>query len=332
MSPKKPRVFVSRKIPEAGIEPLRRRCDVTVWPHDRPPTRDELIAACNGMDALVCLLTEKVDAGVLAAAPSLKIVANIAVGFDNLDVEAGTAAGVVMTNTPGVLDDTTADLAFALLMAAARRLPEGDRLVRSGRWDGWGIMQMLGHDVHHAKLGIVGFGRIGRGVARRARGFDMKVSYHDAQPVPAEVERELGAVYLPFDELLSTSDFVSVHVPLTAETHHLIDRSALQRMKPTAVLINTSRGPVIDEAALVVALRDGVIAAAGLDVYEHEPQLAAGLAYLPNAVLLPHIGSASFATRGKMAQIAAENVIALFDGRPPPTALNPQVLASQRPT
>jgi len=328
----KPRVFVSRKIPDAGLEPLRRRCDVTMWPHERPPTADELIAACRGMDALVCLLTEKIDAGVLAAAPTLKIVANVAVGFDNLDIDAGTAAGVIMTNTPGVLDDTTADLAFALLMAAARRLPEGDRLVRSGRWDGWGIMQLLGHDVHHGRLGIVGFGRIGRGVARRARGFEMKVSYHDAQRVPADVEREFGATYLPFEELLAESDFVSVHVPLTPETHHLIDRRALKRMKPTAVLINTSRGPVIDESALVDALRERVIAAAGLDVYEHEPKLAAGLADVPNVVLLPHIGSASFATRGKMAQIAAENVIALFDGKTPPTALNPQVLASQRPS
>lgn len=325
MSAPRPRVFVSRQIPDAGLSLLREHCDVEVWPHDRAPSRAELIAASSGKDALVCLLTEKVDAAVLAAAPSLQIVANVAVGFDNLDVPAGTAAGVIMTNTPGVLDETTADLAFALLMATARRLMEGDTLVRSGVWSGWGIMQLLGHDVHHAQLGIVGFGRIGRGVAKRARGFSMKVRYHDAQPVPPEVSRELGADYLPLEELLRTSDFISLHVPLMPQTHHLIDAAALALMKPSAILINTSRGPVIDEAALVQALRAGTIAGAGLDVYEHEPALAEGLRDLPNAVLLPHIGSASFATRDKMAVIAAENVIAFFAGRPPPTALNPEV-------
>jgi len=326
----KPAVFVSREIPQSGLDLLRRHCDVSVWPHDRPATRDELIANCKGKDALVCLLTDKVDAEVLAAAPSLKIVANVAVGFDNLDVAAGTAARVVMSNTPGVLDDTTADLAFALLMATARRLVEGDRLVRSGGWRGWGIMQLLGRDVHHAKLGIVGFGRIGRGLARRARGFDMSVSYHDAIRAPADVERELGVTFVPFDQLLRESDFVSLHVPLMPETHHLIDAAALRTMKKSAVLINTSRGPVIDEAALVEALRTGVIAGAGLDVYEHEPKIADGLAALPNAVLLPHIGSASIATRNKMAEIAAENVIAFFQGKMPPTALNPDVFKASR--
>lgn len=332
MTKSKARVFVSREIPQTGLDLLRQHCDVTVWPHDRAPTTQELISQCQDKDALVCLLTETVDGAVLAAAPSLKIVANVAVGFDNLDVDAGTKAGVVMTNTPGVLDDTTADLAFALLMATSRRLAEGDRLVRSGAWTGWGIMQLLGHDVHHAKLGIVGFGRIGRGVARRARGFSMDVSYFDAQRVPADVEHELSAKFVPFDELLRESDFVSVHVPLMAQTHHLIDARALQKMKPTAILVNTSRGPVIDEAALVVALRTGVIAGAGLDVYEHEPKLAPGLAELENAVLLPHIGSASITTRGKMAEIAADNVIAFFEGRVPPTALNPQVLNAAKRT
>jgi len=273
-------------------------------------------------------LTEKIDARVLAALPTVKIVANVAVGFDNLDVAAGTAAGVIMTNTPGVLDETTADLAFALLMVTARRLVEGDKLIRSGRWGGWGIMQLLGHDVHHATLGIVGFGRIGRGVAKRAQGFAMKVNYYDAQPVPPDMARELNVSYLPFEELLRSSDFVSLHVPLMPETHHLIDARALRQMKPSAILINTSRGPVVDEAALVQALRDGVIAGAGLDVYEHEPKLTPGLVDLPNVVLLPHIGSASFATRDKMAVIAAENVVAFFSGRMPPTALNPEVLQS----
>lgn len=328
----RPQVFVSRKIPDAGLDLLRKHCEVVVWPHERAPATEELIAGCKGKDALVCLLTEKIDEKVLAAAPTLKIVANVAVGFDNLDVAAGTKAGVIMTNTPGVLDETTADLAFALLMAAARRLVEGDKLARSGSWGGWGIMQLLGQDVHHASLGIVGFGRIGRGVAKRAQGFAMKVSYYDAQPVPPDVARELGATYLPFEDLLRTSDFVSLHVPLLPQTHHLINAEALRLMKPTAVLINTSRGPVIDEAALVQSLREGVIAGAGLDVYEHEPQLAPGLADLPNVVVLPHIGSASHATRDKMAVIAADNVIAFFAGLPPPTALNPEVLQSSTRT
>jgi len=321
---------VSRVIPETGLALLREHCDVTVWPEDRAPTRDELIAHCRGKDALVCLLTEKVDAEVLAAAPTIKIAANVAVGYDNLDVDAGTKAGVVMSNTPGVLDDTTADLAFALLMASARRLVEGDRLMRAGKWGGWGILEMLGHDVHHSTLGIVGFGRIGRGVARRARGFSMNVIYSDGIRATPEHERELGVRFVSFDELLASADFVTVHVPLLPETHHLIDASALKKMKPTAHLINTSRGPVVDEGALVEALKSGVIAGAGLDVYEHEPKLAPGLRELPNVTLLPHIGSASHATRGKMAEIAARNIIAYFAGETPPTALNPQVMPEPR--
>jgi glyoxylate reductase len=324
----RPSVFVSRVIPDAGLDLLRANFDVDVWPHDRAPSRDELIAACKGKDALVCLLTEKIDASVLAAMPSVKIVANVAVGFDNLDVQAATAAGVVMSNTPGVLDDTTADLAFALLMAAARRLGEAERVMRSGTWGGWGIMQLMGQDVHHATLGIVGFGRIGRGVARRAAGFGMRIIYTDAQPVPADVAAELHASFVSMDELLKTADFVTLHVPLMPGTHHLIDAAALKKMKKTAVLVNTSRGPVVEEAALANALKNGVIAAAGLDVYEHEPSISPELAALENVVLLPHIGSASVATRSKMAEIAARNVIAFFAGEAPPTALNPEVLAA----
>jgi glyoxylate reductase len=305
---------------------LRQHTAAEVWPHDRAPTREELVHGCRDADALVCLLTEKVDAEVLAAAPRLKIVANVAVGFDNLDVAAGTKAGVVMTNTPGVLDDTTADLAFALLLCTARRLAEGDRLTRTGTWGGWGIMQLLGHDVHHATVGIVGFGRIGRGVARRAAGFDMSVLYADEYPAPPEIERELHATRVPMDELLARSDFITLHTPLLPGTRHLIDAAALKKMKPTACLINTSRGPVIDEAALVDALRSGVIAGAGLDVYENEPKLSPGLRELENVTLLPHIGSASYATRGKMAEMAARNVIAYFNGEAPPNALNPEAL------
>jgi glyoxylate reductase len=275
---------------------------------------------------LVCLLTEKIDASILAEMPSVKIVANVAVGFDNFDVPAATAAGVVMSNTPGVLDDTTADLAFALLMAAARRLGEAERVMRSGTWGGWGIMQLMGQDVHHATLGIVGFGRIGRGVARRAAGFGMQILYTDAVPVPADVAAGLNARFVPMDELLAKSDFVTLHVPLMESTHHLINAAALRKMKKTAVLVNTSRGPVVEEAALADALRTGVIAAAGLDVYEHEPSISPALAALENVVLLPHIGSASVATRGKMAEIAARNVVAFFAGEAPPTALNPEVL------
>jgi glyoxylate reductase len=326
----RPKVFVTRVIPDAGLALLREHADVEVWPHDRPPTAQELVDRARGKDALVTLLTEKVDAALLAAAPTVRIVANVAVGFDNFDVPAATKAGVVLTNTPGVLDDTTADLAFALLMATARLIPQGDRLTRTGTWGGWGIMQLLGHDVHHAKLGIIGFGRIGRGVAKRAAGFGMQVSYHDAIRASAEVERELGATYVPLEQLLAESDFISLHVPLMPETRHLLDAKAFAGMKPNAIVINTSRGPVIDEAALVKALRDGVIAGAGLDVYENEPKLAAGLAELDNVVLLPHIGSASIATRSKMAEIAARNVVAFFAGETPPTALNPEVLASAR--
>ena len=323
----RPSVFVSRVIPDEGLRLLREHFEVTVWPHDRAPSRDELIQQGRGKDALVTLLTEKVDASVLSELPTVKIVANVAVGFDNLDVVAGTAAGVVMTNTPGVLDETTADLAFALLMATARRVVEADKLMRSGTWGGWGIMQMLGHDVHHASLGIVGFGRIGRCVARRASGFSMKVVYSDAFAATPEVERELGVRRVDLDELLATSDFVTVHVPLLPETRHLIDAAALKKMKKSACLINTSRGPVVEEAALVAALRVGVIAGAGLDVYEFEPKVSPELVKMDNVVLLPHIASASYATRGKMAEIAAGNVIAFFAGEPPPTALNPEVLS-----
>ncbi len=267
---------MSRVIPDAGLELLEAHTEVDVWPADRAPTREELIRGCEDADALVCLLTEKVDAQVLEAAPRVRIVANVAVGYDNLDVPAGTRAGVVMTNTPGVLDDTTADLAFSLLLCTARRLAEGDRLMRTGTWDGWGIMQLLGHDVHHATLGIVGFGRIGRGVARRALGFDMTVLYSDEYPAPPEVEKELRVTRVPFEELLARSDFVTLHTPLLPGTRHLINKDSLQKMKSTACLINTSRGPVIDEAALVEALRDGTIAGAGLDVYETRAETGPG--------------------------------------------------------
>ncbi|MDQ2816668.1 MAG: D-glycerate dehydrogenase [Candidatus Eremiobacteraeota bacterium] len=325
----RPRVFVSRVIPDAGLDLLKQHCEVEVWPHDRPPTSQELVLGCHNKEALVCLLTEKVDGEFLAAVPGLKMVANVAVGFDNLDVAAATRAGVALSNTPGVLDETTADLAFALILASARRIVEADRLVRTGTWSGWGIMQYLGHDVHHATLGIVGLGRIGRALARRSAGFAMTLLYTDEAPAGPDVEKELKARFVSMDELLRTADFVSLHVPLTPQTRHLIDAAALRAMKPTAHLINTSRGPVVEEQALIDALAHGVIAGAGLDVYEHEPQISPDLIALPNVVLLPHIASASHATRGRMAEVAATNVIAFFNGEALPTPLNAQVLGAR---
>jgi len=276
-------------------------------------------------DGLVCLLTEKVNEELLQAAPKLRIAANVAVGFDNIDVAACTKRGVAATNTPGVLDETTADFAWTLLMAGARRLAEGEALARSGSWKGWDLDQLVGTDVWGKTLGIVGFGRIGRAVARRAGGFHMKVIYTDAVRAPENVEKELKAEFREMSALLAESDFISVHVPLLPETRGLFDPSKFQRMKPTAFLINTSRGPVVNEAALVAALEKGKIAGAGLDVYENEPVIHPGLKRA-NVVLAPHIASASLETRTKMACMAAENVVALFNGQRPPNILNPEVL------
>jgi len=276
-------------------------------------------------EGLVCLLTEKVNEEFLRAAPKLRIVANVAVGFDNIDVPACTKRGVVATNTPGVLDETTADFAWTLMMAVARRLAEGEALARSGNWKNWNLDQLVGTDVWGKTLGIVGFGRIGRAVARRASGFQMKVMYTDAVRAAADVEKELKAEFRDMTALLAESDFVSVHVPLLPETRRLFDGAKFEQMKPTAFLINTSRGPVVDEAALVAALETGTIAGAGLDVYENEPLIHPGLKR-SNVVLAPHIASASLETRTKMACIAAENVVALFTGRRPTNILNPEVL------
>jgi glyoxylate reductase len=266
------------------------------------------------------------DAFLDAAGSGLKVVSNYAVGFDNVDVPACTGRGIPVGNTPGVLTETTADLAWALLMAAARRLPEGDRYVRAGRWRTWGPLLLLGPDVHDAALGIVGFGRIGQAVARRAGGFGMTILYHDVAQVPSEVERELGATFVPLDELLERADFVSLHVNLTPDTRHLIDRRALERMKPTAILVNTSRGPVVDTDALVDALGTGEIAAAALDVTDPEPLPADHpLVGLDNCLVVPHIASASPATRGRMAEMAAANLLAGVRGERLPTPVNPEV-------
>ncbi|MBA2441607.1 MAG: D-glycerate dehydrogenase [Rubrobacter sp.] len=314
------KVVVAREMPEAGLGPLEG-FDVTVL-SEEPPGREALVEAVRGAGGLLTTVTEKVDAGVLdAAGGGLKVVANMAVGYDNVDVEAATGRGVVVTNTPGVLDETTADVAFMLLLAAARRLGEGERIVRAGEWEAWGPKMLTGPDVWGKRLGIVGFGRIGQAVARRARGFGMQVAYTARSP-KEDAEHELGARHLDLDDLLRQSDFVSLHTPLTQETRHLIGARELELMPETAVLVNTSRGPVVDEAALAEALSERRIFAAGLDVYEEEPKVYPKLLGLENVVLAPHIGSASIETRGKMAGMAAENVRAVLSGEPPQNPVN----------
>jgi glyoxylate reductase len=322
-----PRVFVSRRIPEDGLRLIVDACDATVWPDELPPPRDALLDAVAGCDGILTLLTDRVDDELLdAAGPQLRVVSNYAVGFDNIDVPACTRRGIPVGNTPGVLTDTTADLAFALLMAAARRLPEGDRYVRAGRWKTWGPMLLLGTDVHGGTLGIVGFGRIGQALARRASGFGMTILYHDVNRLPEEVASPLGATYVALHELLARSDFVSLHVNLTPETRHLINADSLRGMKPSAVLVNTSRGPVVDQAALYAALHDGVIAAAALDVTDPEPIPADDpLLSLDNCLVVPHVASASRATRGKMAEMAAANLLAGVRSERLPTPVNPEV-------
>ena len=322
------RCFVTRALPGDAIDRLAATHDVEVWPERMPPPADALRAAASDADALLTLLTDRVDADLLApdASPSLRAVANYAVGTDNVDLHAATARGIPVGNTPDVLTETTADLAWALLMAAARRVAEGDRYVREGRWKTWGPMLLLGPDVHGATLGIAGFGRIGQAVARRAQGFGMTILYHDTTQFPEEVTVPLGATYVRLNELLSRSDFVSLHVNLTDQTRHLIDAAALGRMKPTAVLVNTARGPVVDSAALAAALRGGEIAAAALDVTDPEPiPMDDPLVGLDNCLIVPHIASASRATRAKMAEMAAANLLAGIRGEPLPDPVNPAV-------
>jgi glyoxylate reductase len=323
----RPRVLVTRELPADGLDAIRAACDMDLWPGELPPPRAELLRRVAGVDGVLALLTDRVDDELLdAAGPSLRVVSNYAVGFDNVDVPACTRRGIAVGNTPGVLTETTADLAWTLLMAAARRIAEADRYVRDGRWLTWGPLTLLGPDVHGATLGIVGFGRIGQAVARRARGFGMRVLYHDVNRLPDAVEAETSAAYTPLEALLAEADFVSLHVNLTPETHHLVDAAALARMRPTAVLVNTSRGPVVDTDALVTALREGTIWAAALDVTDPEP-LPAGhpLIELDNCLVVPHIASASRATRGRMAAMAAANLLAGVRGERLPTPVNPEI-------
>jgi len=323
----RPKVFVARQIPEDGLRPILEATDAVVWPEELPPPRDELLRAVAGCDGVLTLLTDRVDDEFLdAAGRQLKVVSNYAVGFDNVDVPACTRRGIPVGNTPGVLTDTTADLAWALMMAAARRLPEGDRYVRAGKWKTWGPMLLLGPDVHGSTIGIVGFGRIGQAVARRAAGFGMPILYHDVRRAEAAVEAAYGATFLPLEELLARSDFVSLHVNLTPETRGLMNAEKLGWMKPTAVLVNTSRGPVIDQPALADALRQGTIFAAALDVTDPEPIAPDDpLLDLDNCLVVPHIASASPATRGKMGEMAAANLLAGLRGERLPTPVNPEI-------
>jgi glyoxylate reductase len=321
----KPKVLATHRLFDAARKTLQENCDVEYWEKAERPPREEVLRRVKDREGLICLLTEKVNDELLQAAPKLRIAANVAVGFDNIDVAACTKRGVVATNTPGVLDETTADFAWTLMMAVARRLGEGDALARSGNWKGWDLDQLVGTDVWGKTLGIVGFGRIGKAMARRAGGFQMRVIYTDAVRAPADAEKELRAEYRDMNELLAEADFISVHTPLLPETRGLFNAAKFQRMKRTAFLINTSRGAVVDEAALVAALEDGRIAGAALDVYEKEPVIHPGLRR-SNVLLAPHIASASLETRAKMACMAAESVIALLQGRRPANVLNPEAL------
>jgi glyoxylate reductase len=320
-------VYVTRIIPQPGIDLLRQHADVDVNENDQPLSPEELRQKAASHVALVTLLTDQIDRSVLEAGRgSLRIVANVAVGYDNIDVDAATELGIMVTNTPGVLTETTADFAWTLLMGIARRVCEAQAFLRAGKYQGWGIMMMLGEDVHGKTLGLVGFGRIGQAMAKRATGFDMRTLYYDPIIQADDVAARLGAQQVNLDTLLRESDFVSVHTPLTPETHHLIGTLQLQSMKATAYLINTSRGPVVDEAALAEALRAKKIKGAALDVFEREPEVHPRLRGLDNVLITPHIASASVATRTRMATMAAENVVAAFDGKRPPTLVNPEVL------
>ncbi|HEV2056106.1 MAG TPA: D-glycerate dehydrogenase [Methylomirabilota bacterium] len=322
----KPSILISRILPEEAVARARSRAVVDLHEADKPLGRTELIARLKGRQGLVCLITDAIDAPLLAACPDLKVVANVAVGFNNIDVAEATKRGVVITNTPDVLTETTADFAWTLLMATARRVVEADRYVREGKFTQWEFMLLLGGDIHGKTLGIIGFGRIGRAMARRARGFDMRVLYQDAVAADPATERELRATRTDTATLLRESDFVTLHTPLLPETQHLINAQSLKTMKKTAYLVNASRGPVVDEAALAQALKEGWIAGAGIDVFEREPEVHPALMGLPNVVLAPHIASASSDTRLQMANLAVENCLAVLEGKTPPTPVNPEVL------
>ncbi len=324
-----PRAYVTRRIADQALALIQAHAEVEVWPEaEAAVPREEILAHVRDADGLLSLLTDRIDAEVMEAGPRLRVISNFAVGVDNVDVAAATARRILVCSTPGVLTETTADLTWAVLLAAARRIPEAERYLRDGRWRAWSPQLMLGQDVHGATLGIIGFGRIGQAVARRAQGFAMRVLYHDPERKP-ELEAALGAQYVDLGTLLRQSDFVCIHTPLTEQTRGLIGRAELAKMKPTAILINTARGPVVDQGALAEALRERRLAGAGLDVFAEEPlPMDDPLLALDNVVLLPHIGSASVATRTRMAMMAAENLIAGMNGERPPYPVNPEVLSA----
>lgn len=322
-----PKVYVSRLIPEPALEIVRAATEMRVWDReDVPPPREVLLREVADCEGLLSLLTEKIDDELIRAAPRLRVVANMAVGFDNIDVPAATRRGVLVTNTPEVLTETVADFAFTLMLAASRRLVEADTLTRAGEWKTWSPLMLAGQDMHHATLGLVGVGRIGAAVARRAKGFEMRVIYYDVVRRP-DLEQSLGIEFRDLNEVLREADFISVHVPLAEQTRHLISRDQFRLMKKTAVFVNTSRGPVVDQAALAEALRTRTIYAAGIDVFEKEPVPADDpLLRLDNVIVAPHIASASIPTRTRMATLAAENLVAALQGKRPPTPVNPEVL------
>ena len=327
----RPKILVTQKVPDPAYPPLEAIGDVeanleegNIWPYE------ELLRRGPGHDYIYSLLTDNIDARFLeacaASTPSLKMVANMAVGFNNIDVETATRLRIAVSNTPGVLSDTTADLAFALLMATARRIPEAERFLRVGKYKGWGPLLFCGADVHGSTLGLIGAGRIGKLVARRSSGFDMKVLYYDVYRMQPEEEATYHMTYMPMEDVLEQSDFISVHTPYMPSTHHLISERELKMMKPTAILINTARGPIVDEKALARALQSKTIAAAGLDVFENEPAVEPELLSMENVVLLPHIASASLKTRTLMATMASDNIVAHYKGERPPNIVNPEVL------
>lgn len=322
----KPKVFVTRRLPQKALDRITAECDMMINPEDRVMTREELREAIKGVDGLLCLLTDTIDASLLDLNPNLKILANYAVGFNNIDVDACTARKIPVSNTPGVLTDTTADFAWTLLMAVARNLVEADTFTRAGKYRGWGPMMFLGGDVYGKTLGVLGLGRIGQAVIKRSQGFSMEAIYYDTHRRSPEEERALGVEYREFEDLLKEADFVTIHVPLLESTRHLIGERELSLMKETAYLINTARGPIVHERALVEALREGVIAGAGLDVFEYEPEMAEGLVDLEDVTIAPHIASASVETRTKMAIMAAENLLAGLKGEAIPNLVNPEAL------
>lgn len=321
-------VLVTGNLPDDILAPIVEKYNVSLHPHDRPMEFEALMASIGDKHGLLSMITDRVDHALLARAPHLRIVANFGVGYNNIDVEAASARNIMVTNTPGVLTDATADLAMALILAVGRRVVESDIHTRAGNFNFWSPFYFLGHEVSGKTLGIIGMGRIGQAVTRRAAGFNMPVLYHNRQRLASEVEKKFNARFTDLKTLLQESDFVSLHVPLTSETRHMIGPWELSLMKPEAFLINTSRGPVVDEQALVAALQQGIIAGAGLDVYENEPVLSPGLVELSNVVLLPHVGSATVETRRRMGTTAVENLLAGLEGRVPPNCINPQVIAT----